>query len=450
MNIEELQKRLRELLEEAKGLAIKSREGDLTAEEDARFDELTNSINDVRKDLLAAEEREQRNQDVIKQYEDLKQPVGSAARSVSQSRKTESEDPIERAYKSVGKRFTESAAFKRYSVMPSGVSQREVFGSTYFMGEDAPEYRSDNGPLDTRALVHGGAFGAGYIQPNRLPGVVAGTPMALRVRDVLTNGRTDSPSVEFVRKLAGTNSAAEVAEATTVAGATNKPESAVNLEVVSTSVKTIAHFIPVTRQMLQDAAQIQTFIEGELMYGLQKREDAQLVNGNGSGANLRGILNTTGIQTLDDTALSTTPMPDDFNQLDLIRRAVKMSRVTGEANPNFVIAHPDDVEVWDTIKDADGNYLLRSGGPEAGGVRSVWGLTIVESLAVASGTSLVGDGRYGIVLDKEDGQIFMTDSHSDWFTKNLIAILAESRLALAVTLPAAFVEVDLAAANPTP
>src|SRR5690606_13402307 len=127
--------------------------------------------------------------------------------------------------------------------------------------------------------------------------------------------------------------------------------------------------------------------------------------------------------------------------------AVTMARVTGEANPNFVFAHPDDVEIWDMLKDGDGNYLLRSGGPEAGGTRRIWGLTIVETLAVSAGEALVGDGRYAIVLDKMDGQIFMTDSHSDWFVKNLFAILAESRLALAVTLPAAFVDVDLAAAN---
>lgn len=444
MNLKELQVRHQQLLDEAKPLAIKSNEGDLTDDENTRFSELVNSINEVRADIAVAETRKAEADKVIAQYADLSKPTGSAARSVSGNEAK----PETRQYATPGKRFVESDSFKQFAINPRGVSQREGFGSTYFADSGKSiDYRDGSEPIDTRALVHGGSF-TGYIQPNRLPGVVAGTPLALRVRDVLTNGRTDSNAVEFVRKLSGTNSAAEVAEATTVAGATAKPESAVNLEVVNTNVKTIAHYIPVTRQMLQDAAQIQTFIEGELMYGLQKREDTQLVNGNGSGANLTGILSTTGIQTLDTTALATTPMPTGFNQLDLIRRAATMSRVTGEANPNFVFAHPNTVEEWDMLKDGDGNYLLRSGGPEAGGVKSVWGLTIVETTAVSAGDALVGDGRYAIVLDKQDGQIFMTDSHDDWFTKNLIAILAESRLALAVTLPAAFVEVDLAATNP--
>lgn len=452
MNLAELNKRLKQLLEEAKPLAIKSNDGELTADEDTRFNELVESINEVRQDIAKAEERRAASDSVIKLSGDMSKGVGSAARSLDAQVGDEVEKRKKRmSFRNPGKRFVQSDSFKRYAAAPSGVSGRELMGSTYFAddGTDA-DYREGDGPIDVRALVHGGSFvdgGINYIQSERLPGIVSGTPFPLRVRDVLTNGRTNSPSIEFVRKLSGTNNAAEVAEATAVNTAAAKPESAVDLEIVTTSVKTIAHWIPVTRQMLQDAAQIQTFIEAELLLGLEKREDTQLVNGNGSGANLTGILNTSGVQSLDSTSLTTSPMPADFNQLDLIRRAVKMSRVTGEANPNFVFAHPDDVEVWDTIKDEDGNYLLRSGGPEAGGVRSIWGLTIVETLAVAAKTALVGDGRYAIVLDKMDGQIFMTDSHDDWFTKNLIAILAESRLALAVTLPAAFVEVDLTAEN---
>ena len=451
MGIKELEQRLNQLLMEAKPLALKSKDGGLTDEESARFDELVENINKAGEDLTEARNRSAQGDKVLGTLEELTRGQGSAARSLPTIGGERREaNPDRRDFRNPGKRFVRSEAFTRYAASPNGTSSREMLGSTYFAtdGDDADvEYRDGQGPTDFRDLVNTGSFGSDYFQPNRLPGIVAGTPWPLRVRDVLTNGRTDSATIEFVRKGATTNNAAEVAEATTVAGATAKPESAVDLEVVSTTVKTIAHWIPVTRQMLQDAAQIQTFIEAELLLGLQKREDAQLVNGDGSGANLRGILNTTGIQVLNDAALATKPMPADFNQLDLIRRAIKMSRVTGEASPNFVFAHPDDVEVWDTLKDGDGNYLLRSGGPEAGGVRSIWGLTIVETLAVTAGKSLVGDGRYGIVLDKMDGQIFVTDSHSDWFVKNLFAILAESRLALAVTLPAAFVDVDLTAAN---
>ncbi len=444
MNIEELRKRLQQLLDEAKPLAIKSKDGSLTADEDARFDELASNIEECRKDLAAAEARAAKGEEILGQYNDLQKGKGSAARSLPGTPTREARNADQHDFRNPGKRFVRSDAFKRYAASPNGTSSRELLGSTYFAddGEEV-EYRAGEGPTDFRDLVYTGGFGAGFMQPNRLPGIVSGTPFPLRVRDVLTNGRTDSATVEFVRKGATTNNAAEVAEATTVAGATAKPESAVDLDVVSTSVKTIAHWIPVTRQMLQDAAQIQTFIEAELLYGLRKREDVQLVAGDGAGVNLRGILNTTGIQVANAAYFTANPLGAAANELDRIRRAVKMSRVTGEANPNFAFAHPDDVEVWDTLKDADGNYLLRSGGPEAGGVRSIWGLTIVETLAVPAGRALVGDGRYAIVLDKMDGQIFMTDSHSDWFVKNLFAILAESRLALAVTLPAAFVDVTL-------
>lgn len=451
MNIKELEQRLNQLLQEAKPLAIKSRDGDLTDEESKRFDELVEQINTVGEDLTEARNRAAQGEKVLGTLDEYRKATGSAARSLpGAGAETRQQNPERRDFRNPGKRFVRSEAFKRFQASPFGTSGREMLGSTYFAddGEDVEvDYRDGQGPIDFRDLVYTGSFGASYMQPNRLPGIVAGQAFPLRVRDVLTNGRTDSATVQFVRKGATTNNAAEVAEATTVAGATAKPESAVDLEVVETTVKTIAHWIPVTRQMLQDAAQIKTFIDAELLLGLEKREDTQLVAGDGSGANLRGILNTSGIQVLDATYFTTTaPLPANANELDRIRRAVRKIRVTGEANPNFVLAHPDDVEVWDTLKDADGNYLLRSGGPDAGGVRSIWGLTIVESLAVTARRPLVGDGRYGIVLDKMDGEIFMTDSHSDWFVKNLYAILAESRLALAVTLPAAFADVTLPAA----
>ena len=86
------------------------------------------------------------------------------------------------------------------------------------------------------------------------------------------------------------------------------------------------------------------------------------------------------------------------------------------------------------------------GGPEANGIPSLWGLPVVQSTAIAATKPLVGDGRFATVFDKTDGQIYVADQHADLFVKNILVILAESRLALAVTLPAAFVEVETATA----
>src|SRR5699024_9680256 len=224
-----------------KPLAIKSRDGDLSDEEDARFDELVNNINECREGLTNAEARAKKGDEVLGSLEDLNRGRGSAARSVPSGR-TENRDtnPDRIDFRNPGRRFVRTDSFKHYAASPNGTSARELLGSTFFSHNDVDvNYREGDGPSEFRDLVHTGAFGSDYMQPNRLPGVVSGTPFPLRVRDVLTNGRTDSATVEFVRKLDSTNNAKEVAEATTVTGATEKPESAIDLEVVSTTVKTI-------------------------------------------------------------------------------------------------------------------------------------------------------------------------------------------------------------------
>ncbi len=449
MLIEELRNRVQQLLAEIKPLAERSRDSALTDEESARFDELIANLNEARQDLQRAEQRSEQGASVLQMSEEMAQSRGSVA-NVRPRVGGEQPTQIDH-FRGIGHRFTGSDAFKAYAGHPKGNSDSVSYGSV-FHGDvrEAVDAAQEMGPPDQRALVHGGSI-ANYIQPNRLPGIVSGDPFPLRIRDVLQNGRTDSPAIEYVVKNASTNNAAGVAESTATSGvgANSKPESAINLEVKSTTVKTIAHFIPVTRQMLQDAAQIESVIEAELLYGLAQKVDTDIVSGAG-GSTLTGILNTSGIQVLNAGYWTANPLPADANTLDALRRAVRQIQIAGESNASFIAAHPNDVELWETLKDKNGNYLMRSAGPEAGGVSRLWNRPVVPSLAIAAGVPLVGDGRRAIVFDRMDGQIFITDSHSDWFTKNIFAILAESRLALAVTMPAAFASVNLAAAIPEP
>jgi HK97 family phage major capsid protein len=109
--------------------------------------------------------------------------------------------------------------------------------------------------------------------------------------------------------------------------------------------------------------------------------------------------------------------------------------------PTFIVANPADVEVWETITDANRQYLL--GGPYGPQVKTLWGLPIVESQDIAAGTSLIGDGTMAGVADRMQGQIYTTDSHADYFIRNLFVILAEERLALPVFRPIAFTKVTL-------
>jgi HK97 family phage major capsid protein len=110
--------------------------------------------------------------------------------------------------------------------------------------------------------------------------------------------------------------------------------------------------------------------------------------------------------------------------------------VTGQAMPSFFVINPTDLEVFDTITDSTREYLL--GGPTNPGVRTLWGLPCVESQNIAAGTVLVGDGSMAAVVDRSQSKIYTTDSHSDYFIRNIFVVLAEERLALPVFRPTAF------------
>lgn len=256
----------------------------------------------------------------------------------------------------------------------------------------------------------------------------------LVIRDLVTNGTTTSDAIEYPIEGTWTNNAAVVAEATATSGGTGaKPESDFNFTTGSTTVKTIAHWVAVTRQALADVGFLRTYIDNFLRYGLDEELEDQILNGSGSGNNFTGITNTSGTQT----------QPYTTDLLTTLRQARTKVRVGGRAMPTAYVMHPNDWEDIDLLQDNEARYYF--GGPSVLGTPRLWGLPVVESEAMTEGAAVVADWRRAVLLDREQVQILVSDSHSDFFVRNLIAILAELRAAFFVARPAAFVEIDLTA-----
>lgn len=256
----------------------------------------------------------------------------------------------------------------------------------------------------------------------------------LTVLDLITRGTTGSDTVEYVREGTHTNNAAPVAEATATGDGTGaKPESAMALSIVTEVVKTVAHWVPATRRALADAGQLRTLIDNFLRYGLEEELEDQVLNGSGSGENFTGIYNTTG----------TTTQAWDTNILTTTRKARTQVMTAGRGTPTAYLFHPTDWQTIDLLQDNEARYYF--GGPSAIGNPRLWGLPVVESEANTAGFGLVADWRLAMLWDREQTQILVSDSHSDFFIRNLIAILAELRAAFGVIRPAAFVEIDLTA-----
>lgn len=349
--------------------------------------------------------------------------------------------------RSFGERFVNSDEFKAYrdnGQRPGASSAPVLLGSLWDGHRDEVARRFGVGPEEQRALVTTPVV-TPLIQPQRLPGIYSPDLRELRVRDLFANGRTGSNSIEFVKETGRTNGAVEVAEATSLTTGI-KPESGFTLGTDSAPVRTIATMIYITRAALDDADQMQTYIDQLLRRFVEEREDRQLLLGDGVSPNLRGLNATSGILNLNGAFFGAT-MP---NKMDRLRRAKTRIRIAGRGRASAYILNPENVEEFETLKTnataGNNEYAALGGGPFGGPAgRTVWGLPFVENEDLAVNTAWAVDGRAAAVFDRMDARIYITDSNRDLFERNIITILCESRLAFPVFRPETIAKIDLAA-----
>jgi HK97 family phage major capsid protein len=339
-------------------------------------------------------------------------------------------------FKSIGQMFAESAEYKGMM-------------SQFADGRINEKARVQSSPMGVKALLTGASdtSGGAFVQNDvqNILELLGRRP--LTIRDLVSVRQTTSDTVEYVRQTTQMSSAAVVPEATSsapptapeaagplvnVTGGGYKPEGSIAFEKVTAPVKTIAEWVPATKRGLADASQLRGLIDDELRADLAEEEEDQILNGDGTGENFTGILATSSVQT---QALVT-------DAITTIRKAKTKARTVGRVIPNGIVLNPVDAEALDLAKGADQFY---GPGPFAGsGIRTVWGLPIVESEAIAEKTALIGDFTKAVLWDREQASITVTDSHADFFIRNLVAILGEQREAFGVTRPKAFVKATIA------
>jgi HK97 family phage major capsid protein len=254
-------------------------------------------------------------------------------------------------------------------------------------------------------------------------------PMAMEERtvaDLMLQGETDRPSIEYYEETTFTNTAAEVNEGDA------KAEGTIGFTLRTENVRKIAWWIPFTDEALADNAFLESEIRGRLAFGVRRREEQQLLSGNGSAPNIRGILNRTGIQT--------QAVVGPYTAMDAVYQAMQKVRGAsgaGFAEPTGIVMHPNDFTDIKLSKTADGIYLY--GSPAEEGPDRLWSLPIRQTTAIAENTALVGAFRpYSMVVRRTGITITLSTEHSTYFVENKVAVLAEERLAVQVTRPSAF------------
>lgn len=262
------------------------------------------------------------------------------------------------------------------------------------------------------------------VEADRLSLIVAKPLASLDFLSVIATASTDSDTVEWLEETTYTNNAAETAEGTA------SPESAVAFTKRSASVKEVPHFIPMTRRAMADAAFVESWVNNRLIDGVRRRLQAQVLNGNGSGEDLAGIYGNAGIGSVDRSDLS-------VDMLESLHKAITTIRVNAFQEPDFIGLHPNDYETIRLAKASTaGTYQF--GDPAMSGPRTVWGVPVIVHAAFTSGTPLVGVGREATLWVREGVSVSASDSHSDYFVKRQVALLATARVAFGVTQPKAF------------
>lgn len=261
----------------------------------------------------------------------------------------------------------------------------------------------------------------------RVPGIVAPPDREMTIRDLLAPGQTSQGSVEYVKETGFTNNAAVVTEGST------KPTSDLTFELATAPVRTIAHLFKASRQILDDAPALRSYIDARARYGLRYAEEAELLNGDGTGAHILGLVPQA-------TAFNAQFVATNKQRIDTIRLAI-LQVFLAEFPATGIVLHPTDWAQIQLLKDGDQRYLI--GNPADGNTPRLWNLPVVQTQAMDATEFLVGNFNLAAqIFDRMEVEILLSTEHSDDFAKNMVTIRAEERLALAVYRPAAIVSGD--------
>jgi len=311
------------------------------------------------------------------------------------------------AVKTVGNQFTGS---DQYQAFVNGSAQKarvEVTNAT-LLGADAT------------------------VAPDRKSAIAPGDFHVLTLEDVFPSIPTSSNAIEYTKELLFTNSAAEAAE-----GA-EKGESVNTFELKAMPVSTVAHWLRISRQLTMDAPALAAYVNSRMVYGVNRRVETQLGAGNGVAPNISGILDTGNFTAhgFADGDLGT------LKKVNLITKIIGSLWAVG-AIPDAILLNPADwAQIQVDLTDSTGNSARVQW---AGGVQpTLNGLPVIQSNGITVDNIAVGAFRQaGMIHNREGVIVEMSDSDDDNFTKNMVTIRAERRLALTIERPSYIIAGDL-------
>lgn len=269
--------------------------------------------------------------------------------------------------------------------------------------------------------------GDATVGPDRAAGIVGGAFQPLTLESFLPSVPTSSNAIEFTKEASFTNNAAETAEG----GA--KPETDITFSLVNMPVSTVAHWIKISKQLAADNAALAAYVNSRMIYGVNLKVEQQLVSGDGVAPNISGILDSGNFTA---HGYLSGDLGTNLKKYQLIRKMIADAWNSGYPADAIILNPADFAQMELDALDSTGNNA-RVAVDSAGQLR-VWGLPVIQSVGMTADQVAVGAfGMACTVHNREGVVVELSDSDSDNFTKNLVTVRAERRLALAVERPAA-------------
>lgn len=346
-----------------------------------------------------------------KAFADKAQELGAKqadlARELLEIRQKSEAVPAKAEAKSVGDSFVADKAYTDF-VSGAATSARAVI--TLDKGDSTPtKVGTTNAPAVTS------------LAPSLYAGVFGTPNVPQKIEPLIPHIAVTTDSVDYV-------TVADTIGATGVAEAGKIPESTFTPTLAKANVVNVAHYTKITKQLADDAPALAAYINTKMLYGLQTKVEDQIVNGNGTAPQLKGLLAD---GSFTDASTQLTGAKNLFDLLLLLQGVAE----TAAYEPEALVLNPMTWAQLAMEKDSQDRYLL--GGPGLAANKSVWGIPVVTSSAVPAGKFIFGNFTQTVTIyDRQQVAVEMTGTNEDDFTHYLYTIRASRRLALAVEVPA--------------
>jgi HK97 family phage major capsid protein len=290
----------------------------------------------------------------------------------------------------------------------------------------------------SRTLVTSDSTSAGALLPLAQPVSPVARQRATRLRDLIPAVPTSFSAVPYIVEY---NALALEGGASATLEASAKAEIEMTYKEVTANIAKITAWIPVTTEILEDAPLLAGYINQRLTYLIALREEQEILSGAGTTGHMLGILSCTSDASYAGNIQTQTAVSSDY-PATVGLAAAKVQNVDGD--PNAVVVNPLNLWVARTTRHANPFDAGYSAGAPSSFANVSWGLAEVATRLMTSGTALVGDFSQGAtLLDRHETRISIGNQHSDYFTTNKVAILAEKRSGLMIPRPDLFVNTTI-------